>query len=739
MHADHNLEPFGLADIAEMVAGVPTSDVRIVVQMDRTSGYTTQPLPGLGDFTDTRRFEVTTAGSVPVGPFLGEKNSDDPGVLADFLAWGLQNYPSRRVALVMWDHGGAWTGFGHDVDSGGQGMSLDGIEEGISLGLSIAGKDRLDLLGFDACLMANLEVASQLQATADILLASEELEPGPGWDYSAFVRELRLDPELSAVEFGERVVDSYFASAPDEGQRSTMTLSVVDLSHVGALVAAVGAVAGRLDQSLIARSPWLSAARAVARSQSYEMHVRDLGGVANWLASTTPDAALKPLLVTLETEYQRAVVYQLGGSARAGSTGLTTYLPMHSAAYQATAPRYATSGEFARTSAWRTFLARYHLEGAKDIQSPIVGALTLSRSGGGLRVQSSILADDLQSALLGIYLLQSDGSRVFIGAWPTRVASGGAVDMTYPMTVVVLEHAGDAVAVTPVYDYDGWQVATASSTDSFDRYTGAIPVEFSDDGVSWQSGRLAFSAHTPTGVHSLTGIVTENASGIANIGLPAGVRIRPMALVTGPSGQTIEALGEIVLTTPSSARLLSAPLRVNTRVVPVIKATDLVGNTGSSTTASVRVLGTPCVSHLSCAATEYCDAVDRDCRPVYGATFRISEISANLGPVDQNGAEWDAFGGLPDPFAALYQGATVLGSTPVVADSFTASWNYSLSITFSQSETFAIHVWDSDLSDPDHAGGVQWVNPVTLVRDGRGSFAAGSGALRSLNFVVTPE
>lgn len=43
----------------------------------------------------------------------------------------------------------------------------------------------LDIIGFDACLMAMYEVGSALAPYTKYLVASELLEPGHGWDYAA--------------------------------------------------------------------------------------------------------------------------------------------------------------------------------------------------------------------------------------------------------------------------------------------------------------------------------------------------------------------------------------------------------------------------------------------------------------------------------------------------------------------------------------------------------------------------
>ena len=79
---------------------------------------------------------------------------------AEFLAWGIETAPSEHYALVLWDHGSAWPQFGADFSHANDGLTLAELTTAIDRGAS-AGKllGPLDLVGFDACLMATWEVA----------------------------------------------------------------------------------------------------------------------------------------------------------------------------------------------------------------------------------------------------------------------------------------------------------------------------------------------------------------------------------------------------------------------------------------------------------------------------------------------------------------------------------------------------------------------------------------------------
>ena len=86
----------------------------------------------------------------------------------------------------------------------------------------------IDIIGFDACLMGMVEVAYQLEGNADIILGSEELEPGDGWPYDTILTELVVTPTMSSSLFASKIVDAYYASQP----YSTTTLGAFYIDEV---------------------------------------------------------------------------------------------------------------------------------------------------------------------------------------------------------------------------------------------------------------------------------------------------------------------------------------------------------------------------------------------------------------------------------------------------------------------------------------------------------------------------
>ena len=109
LDADNDLEKYGIADFNEMETVGSSSDVQIIVQMDRSPNYDATN----GDWADTRRFRVikdndTKTITSPVLQNLGEANMGDPNTLVSFVNWAKLNYPADHYCLVLWDHGGGW-------------------------------------------------------------------------------------------------------------------------------------------------------------------------------------------------------------------------------------------------------------------------------------------------------------------------------------------------------------------------------------------------------------------------------------------------------------------------------------------------------------------------------------------------------------------------------------------------------------------------------------------------------
>lgn len=246
LDADNNLESAGIEDLNEMETVGSTDDVNIVVQMDRcaTDGYDDTN----GDWTGAKRFYVTQDQDADIINSeeimdLDEVNMGDPQTLVNFVIWGLDNYPANKYALVPWNHGGAFWGVCWDEDDEDDQITMPELKCALERIEAHLGRD-LDLVGFDACLMAQVAVMYQIRNSVDIGVGSGYTEPGEGWPYEKILPRLVSDPQMGPKELGRIIADEYVASYTDREEdpddTTAVTQAVFDLEKFNEL-------ANRLD------------------------------------------------------------------------------------------------------------------------------------------------------------------------------------------------------------------------------------------------------------------------------------------------------------------------------------------------------------------------------------------------------------------------------------------------------------------------------------------------------------
>ena len=104
----------------------------------------------------------------------------------------------------MWNHGGGVYGFNFDNSDNVQKDFLTTPELVEVLEKSQEDGIEFDLIAFDECLMAMIEVGYELREYTDYFVAAEEIVGGNGYDYttafSAFESELEsVSPEALAL------------------------------------------------------------------------------------------------------------------------------------------------------------------------------------------------------------------------------------------------------------------------------------------------------------------------------------------------------------------------------------------------------------------------------------------------------------------------------------------------------------------------------------------------------------
>src|SRR5215207_3789835 len=249
---DEVLEENMWFDINEMELVGSNPQMNIVVQIDRYAGSFT----GDGDWSDTRRYLVTQDNDLdhinsPVVESVGEVDTGDPQTLINFVTWAVQNYPAKKYALVMSDHGGGWTGGFSDMSTASYSeLSIPEIVSSIEQVRQNTGIEKFELIGFDACLMGQIEVFGALYPYSNYMVASEEVIPGYGWSYAAWLAQLAQNPAVNGSGLSQSIISTYVtndtlltggrASADEIAQEeSTTTLSAVESARVPDVIGAM--------------------------------------------------------------------------------------------------------------------------------------------------------------------------------------------------------------------------------------------------------------------------------------------------------------------------------------------------------------------------------------------------------------------------------------------------------------------------------------------------------------------
>ncbi|MBY0353101.1 hypothetical protein K2W90_01935 [Candidatus Babeliales bacterium] len=241
MAANNNLHAFSIKNLQQMIHIGSNERINIVVQLD---GYRME---------DVSRFYIEKDNPVLISSFnhTAATISGTTQSLLEFVTWALETYPAKQQALVLWNHGSGikdphiWGKkiishrdefffFNHQtcllelnrhlLDHDFEELEERGIAFNDTFETYITNQElkdtldtictnalnnkKIDLLFFDACHMAMVEIGSQIKSAVHYMVGSEEIEPGGGHNY-IYALEPFLHRSFSPAEFACHLVNAY--------------------------------------------------------------------------------------------------------------------------------------------------------------------------------------------------------------------------------------------------------------------------------------------------------------------------------------------------------------------------------------------------------------------------------------------------------------------------------------------------------------------------------------------------
>lgn len=248
----------------------------------------------------------------------------DPATLAEFIQWGAANYPAKKTALMLWDHGGgSKTGIFIDELFSGDYMALDELRDALA-----SGGVHFEAVLFDACMMANIETACAIRDHASWMIASQETVPAKGTAIGDWLQELLYVTDCDGRMLGRWICDMTqikFANEEDEQSRELMTWSVINLSKVERLQKNFDKFFAGMNKFYTSYPLLLSSfVRSVFHSEQYGNGTENMVDLAGILfEESLKSVADESLQWEMQDALAETVDYCLRGAGRPAARGLS--------------------------------------------------------------------------------------------------------------------------------------------------------------------------------------------------------------------------------------------------------------------------------------------------------------------------------------------------------------------------------------------------------------------------------
>ena len=246
-------------DIEEMInSKADFENINILLYTGGTKEWYNEKIPN----DKNALFKVTADGLVLLEEYE-ESSMGNPDNIEHLLNYSYKNYKAEKYSLIFWDHGGGPIyGYGYDEYHKRDSLTMNELQEALS-NSPFGADNKLEFIGFDACLMASVEVAYMISDYADYMIASEETEPGDGWNYNFLGT---ITKNTTTYELGQNVLDYYRDYYKKTLTGKGITLSLIKLSKIDALEREINNLFKNIDENLLIDYSIISRSRSNSKT-----------------------------------------------------------------------------------------------------------------------------------------------------------------------------------------------------------------------------------------------------------------------------------------------------------------------------------------------------------------------------------------------------------------------------------------------------------------------------------------
>lgn len=344
------------------VSGQP-SDVNIVIETGGASSWRST----YGIRSDKlQRYHIRDQKLILDETLSDKNNMGLSSSLESFIEYGLTNYPADRTSLIFSNHGNAMWGVCFDENNPLSGLSYDWddgltnaeVYEAFENAFHDVGRtEKLDFIGYDACLMQMQDIAEFNSHYFNYMIASQESEVGEGWDYANWLDDLYAKKDTESVL--KEICDTYITYCNNIGD-TYCTLSYLNLNNIENYYNSFESLAIQLS-SKINNSNKSSFIRLLNNCKKYGDDDSNYYGsydVKDFLNKLSSNSTFNPggnYISDTLSSYSLFVIYNKKGSEAGNSNGLCLFFSTSIDTEQST----YYSAEMTNFTSWRYLSITY--------------------------------------------------------------------------------------------------------------------------------------------------------------------------------------------------------------------------------------------------------------------------------------------------------------------------------------------------------------------------------------------
>ena len=306
---------FATSDLREILSvnGQP-DDVNIIIE---TGGARSWSYSGI-DAKYLSRYHVRNK-SLVLDEKITKASMGKQSTFESFLDWGLTQYPADKTGVILWNHGGALGGCCYDENFNSDSLLNSEANAAFANVFSQHNIDKLEFVGYDACLMQIQDVAEFNSQYFNYMVGSEEAEDGYGWDYDNWLDDVFADKDTETIL--KAACDSFVVSC---GTTSDQCLSYLKLNKMANYFEKFEAMAAAIKNTAKNNySGFKSIINSAKRYEAFSSYgVMDGLSFLKKLGNNSTYSSFQSEIEEAKTAYTQLVGYSRKGSSAGDTNGL---------------------------------------------------------------------------------------------------------------------------------------------------------------------------------------------------------------------------------------------------------------------------------------------------------------------------------------------------------------------------------------------------------------------------------